>query len=135
MKRFAAEERKFWKSKHKFEKKLDIEEREKIVLLKEDAMLDIEEREKKVLLKENEQETLRRQLTKQMAMVDEKERINVRNGIAMHDKEAEMFSAKVELKREKKDVVQQKKKYDHMLHLLETKKVRIVEVIRTGINV
>ena len=70
----------------------------------------------------------------QMAIHEEKERINERNVL---DKEAEIkiksenlssekqkfTSAEVEFNKEKKDVAEQKKKNDYMLSLLKTKKV------------
>ena len=118
VKKFAAKERKFgvWKE-HKSKKELDLEEREK-----------------NVLLKENANKTLSRQLTIQMTIHEEKERINERKVL---DKEAEFkvtreelssekqrfTSAEVEFNKEKKDVAEQKKKNDYMLSLLKTKKV------------
>ena len=70
VKKFAAKERKFgvWKE-HKSKKELDLEEREK-----------------NLLLKENANKTLSRQLTIQMTIHEEKERINERKVL---DKEAE----------------------------------------------
>ena len=108
-KQFVADE-KFWNSKHKYKRELDIEEREK-----------------KVSLMEEKQETLRCQLTNQMAIVNQKEGINEadikRNNEQLSKEKQKISCAEVELKKEKKDVAQQRKKYDYMLLLLETKKV------------
>ena len=119
MKKFAAKEKKsgVWKD-HKSKKELDLEEREK-----------------NILLKENAHKTLSRQLTMQMAINEEKERINERKAL---DKEAEFkiksenlssekqrfTSAEVQLNKKEKDVAEQKKKNDYMLSLLKTQKVR-----------
>ena len=98
--------------------------------------LDLEEREQIVLLKENEHRTLSRQLSMKMAVSEEKEKVHERKIL---DKEAEFkiksenlstkelrfASAEVQLTKEKKDVAAQKKKYDFMLSLLKTKEVTI----------
>ena len=118
MKKFAAKEKKFgvWKD-HKSKKELDLEEREKNILLKEKAY-----------------KSLSGQLTMQMAIHEEKERIDERKILdkeaefkkmreELSSKELKFTSAVVELNKEKKDVAEQKKKNDYMLSLLKTKKV------------
>ena len=78
-----------------------------------------------------------RQLMVQMAIHEEKERINERKVLDkeaefkiksdnLSSKEVKFTSDAVELNKKEKEVTEQKKKYDYMLTLLKTQKVSVI---------